>query len=364
MSAAPLDRKRIGILTSGGDCPGLNAVLRAASRAAENLGWELIGFHDGFEGLLAPDEFTVLDRKATSGIMHLGGTMIGTVNRGQFVKRGGARQPSFIPAEILGKTRQTFQNLGLHALIVVGGDGSLNTALQLHKAGLPVVGVPKTIDNDLEATAMTFGFDSAVECVASSLDRLHTTASSHKRVMVLEVMGRHAGWIALHGGLAGGADIILIPEIPFDFEKISHEILRRDRVGAKCTMVVVAEGATPQSGRQSRLHTASGENRLGGIGEIVGREIGERTGKEVRTCVLGHLQRGGAPTMLDRILGTTFGVKAVQLIADGKFGSMVSFNNYETHDVPIAQAVHKPRRVNPNSQIVKMARAVEIVFGD
>lgn len=364
MSAAPLDRKRIGILTSGGDCPGLNAVLRAASRAAENLGWELIGFHDGFEGLLAPDEFTVLDRKATSGIMHLGGTMIGTVNRGQFVKRGGARQPSFIPAEILGKTRQTFQNLGLHALIVVGGDGSLNTALQLHKAGLPVVGVPKTIDNDLEATAMTFGFDSAVECVASSLDRLHTTASSHKRVMVLEVMGRHAGWIALHGGLAGGADIILIPEIPFDFEKISEEILRRDRVGAKCTMIVVAEGATPQSGRQSRLHTASGENRLGGIGEIVGREIGERTGKEVRTCVLGHLQRGGAPTMLDRILGTTFGVKAVQLIAEGKFGSMVSFNNYETHDVPIAQAVHKPRRVDPNSQIVKMARAVEIVFGD
>jgi hypothetical protein len=168
----------------------------------------------------------------------------------------------------------------------------------------------------------------------------------------------------LHGGLAGGADIILIPEIPFDFEKISQEILRRDRVGAKCTMVVVAEGATPQSGRQSRLHTASGENRLGGIGEIVGREIGERTGKEVRTCVLGHLQRGGAPTMLDRILGTTFGVKAVQLIAEGKFGSMVSFNNYETHDVPIAQAVHKPRRVNPNSQIVKMARAVEIVFGD
>jgi 6-phosphofructokinase 1 len=359
-----MDRKRIGILTSGGDCPGLNAVLRAASRASEKLGWELIGFHDGFEGLLSPGEYTVLDRKTTAGIMHLGGTLIGTVNRGQFVKRGGPRQPSFIPAEILGKTRQTFQNLGLHALIVVGGDGSLSTALQLHKAGLPVVGVPKTIDNDLEATAMTFGFDSAVECVASALDRLHTTATSHKRVMVLEVMGRHVGWIALHGGLAGGADIILIPEIPFDYDKISAEIARRDREGAKCTMIVVAEGAAPKSGRQTRLQTASGENRLGGIGEIVGREIGERTSKEVRTCVLGHLQRGGAPTMLDRILGTSFGVKAVQLVAEGKFGSMVSYKNYETCDVPIAQAVHKSRRVDPRSQIVQMARAVEIFFGD
>lgn len=359
-----MDRKRIGILTSGGDCPGLNAVLRAASRAAEKLGWELIGFRDGFEGLLAPEDHVVLDRKATSGIMHLGGTLLGTVNRGHFVTRGGPRSPAFIPAEILGRTRQTFQSLDLHALIVVGGDGSLNTALQLHKAGFPVVGVPKTIDNDLEATSMTFGFDSAVECVAGSLDRLHTTATSHKRVMVLEVMGRHAGWIALHGGLAGGADIILIPEIPFDFEKISAEIARRDREGSKCTMVVVAEGAAPRSGRQARIHTASGESRLGGIGELVAREIGARTGKEVRSCVLGHLQRGGAPTMLDRILGTSFGVKAVQLVAEGKFGSMVSYGNHETLDVPIAQAVHKMRRVDPRSHLVQMARAVEISFGD
>ena len=364
LNPAPIDRKRLGILTSGGDCPGLNAVLRAASRSAEKLGWELIGFRDGFEGLLPPCDYMVLDRKATSGIMHLGGTMIGTVNRGQFVKRGGPRQPSFIPAEILGKTRQTFESLGLHALIVVGGDGSLSTALQLHKAGLPVVGVPKTIDNDLEATAMTFGFDSAVECVASSLDRLHTTASSHRRVMVLEVMGRHAGWIALHGGLAGGADIILIPEIPFDYDKIAEEIARRDRQGSKCTMIVVAEGAASKSGRQTRIQTASGQKRLGGIGDIVGREISERTDKEVRTCVLGHLQRGGTPTMLDRILGTSFGVKAVQLVAEGKFGSMVSYNNYETRDVPIAHAVHKMRRVDPQSQIVQMARAVGISFGD
>jgi 6-phosphofructokinase 1 len=358
-----MDRKRIGILTSGGDCPGLNAVLRAASRASEKLGWELIGFHDGFEGLLPPD-YMVLDRKATSGIMHLGGTLLGTVNKGQFITRSGSRHSPFIPAEILGKTRQTFQSLGLHGLIVVGGDGSLHTALQLHKAGLPVVGVPKTIDNDLEATAMTFGFDSAVECVASALDRLHTTATSHKRVMVLEVMGRHAGWIALHGGLAGGADIILVPEIPFDYDKIAIEIARRDREGSKCTMIVVAEGAAPTSGRQSRQHTASGENRLGGIGDQVGREISDRTEKEVRTCVLGHLQRGGAPTTLDRILGTSFGVKAVQLIAEGKFGSMVSYQNYETRDVPIAQAVHKMRRIDPTSQIVQIARAAEISFGD
>jgi 6-phosphofructokinase 1 len=356
--------RRIGILTSGGDCPGLNAVLRAASRASESLGWELVGFHDGFEGLLAPVAHTILDRGATAGIMHLGGTIIGTVNKGQFVSRNGPRNAPFIPAEILGKTRQTFQSLDLHALIVVGGNGSLHTALQLHQAGLPVVGVPKTIDNDLEATCMTFGFDSAVECVAASLDRLHTTATSHKRVMVLEVMGRNAGWIALHGGLAGGADIILIPEIPFDHEKVAAEVLRREGAGAKCTMVVVAEGARTKDGRGSRQQTASGENRLGGIGEIVGREIGARTRKEVRTCVLGHLQRGGAPTMLDRILGTSFGVKAVQLAAEGKFGSMVSYRNHEVVDVPISEAVHRPRRISPDSQLVAIARAVEISFGD
>lgn len=356
--------KRIGILTSGGDCPGLNAVLRAASRTAEGLGMELVGFHDGFEGLLSPESHTLLDRAATAGIMHLGGTIIGTVNKGQFVSRNGPRNSPFIPAEILGKTRQAFQSLGLHALVVVGGNGSLHTALQLHNAGLPVIGVPKTIDNDLEATSMTFGFDSAVECVAGALDRLHTTATSHRRVMVLEVMGRNAGWIALHGGLAGGADIILIPEIPFDHGKVAAEVLRRESVGAKCTVIVVAEGARTKDGRGARHQTASGENRLGGIGEIVGREVGERTGKEVRTCVLGHLQRGGAPTMLDRILGTSFGVKAVQLAAEGKFGSMVSYRNHEVGDVPIADAVHRARRISPESQIVAIARAVEISFGD
>jgi len=234
----------------------------------------------------------------------------------------------------------------------------------MHHAGLPVIGVPKTIDNDLEATDMTFGFDSAVECVASCLDRLHTTATSHRRVMVIEVMGRHAGWIALHGGLAGGADIILIPEIPFDFSEVAAEVTRREKCGAKCTMVVVAEGAKPKNGRVSRLHHANGESRLGGIAEVVGREIGHRTGKEVRTCVLGHLQRGGAPTMLDRILGTRFGIKAVQLLAEEKFGFMVSCRNQTISAVPIADAVHKMRRVDPQGQLVEHARAVEISFGD
>ncbi|MFA7343913.1 MAG: ATP-dependent 6-phosphofructokinase [Terrimicrobiaceae bacterium] len=359
-----MEKRRIGILTSGGDCPGLNAVLRGAARAADKLGWELIGFRDGFEGLLPPGDFVRLDRGATAGIMHLGGTILGTVNKGHFVARAGTDGRVAIPPEIIAKARETFGALDLHALIVIGGDGSLSIALQLHEEGFPVVGVPKTIDNDLEATARTFGFDSAVACVADALDRLHTTATSHKRVMVLEVMGRHAGWIALHGGLAGGADVILIPEIPFEFEKVAAEVMRRDLEGAKSTMIVIAEGASPRNGRQKRHQTASGEHRLGGIAEIVGREVGERTGKEVRTCTLGHLQRGGAPTTLDRILGTRFGVQSVQLVREGKFGSMVSYQNYTTRDVPISHAVHKLRRVSPGCQIVETARAVDISFGD
>jgi len=355
-----MERKRIGILTSGGDCPGLNAVLHGASLAADKLGWELIGFKDGFEGLLPPGDYMLLDRRSTAGIMNLGGTILGTVNKGHFAMKAGAGGN----AEILAKARQTFDALGLHALITIGGDGSLAIALQLHEEGFPVVGVPKTIDNDLEATARTFGFDSAVACVADALDRLHTTATSHKRVMVLEVMGRHAGWIALHGGLAGGADVILIPEIPFKFEKVAEEVIRREREGEASTMIVIAEGASPKDGRPQRRQTASGEHRFGGIGEIVGREIGERTGKEVRTCTLGHLQRGGPPTTLDRILGTSFGVKAVQLVADKKFGSMVSCQNDLTLDVPISHAVHKLRRVSPDCQMVQTARAVEISFGD
>ena len=324
-------KPRIGVLTSGGDCPGLNAVLRGVVLAAEKLGWEVIGFRDGFEGLLPPGDHVVLDRKSTDGIMALGGTIIGTTNRGHFVAKVGAGDRALVPAEVIAKAREILSKLGIQSLIIIGGDGSMITALQLQEAGINCIGVPKTIDNDLEATAMTFGFDSAVDVVMDALDRLHTTATSHKRVMVVEVMGRHAGWIALHGGIAGGADIILIPEIPFDYDKREME---------------------------------GGEFRLGGIGEIVASEIAKRTGKQTRCCILGHLQRGGAPTTLDRILGTRFGVKAVQLANEGHFGSMVSYQNYQVRHVPIADAVNRLRLVPPNGEMVQTARDVEISFGD
>src|SRR5450432_551798 len=293
-------RPRIGVLTSGGDCPGLNAVLRGAALAAEKLGWEVVGFRDGFEGLLPPGDFVILDRKSTDGIMAQGGTIIGTTNRGHFIAKIGAGDRAVVSEDVIEKARGVLAEIGVQSLIIVGGDGSMTTALQLQEAGINCIGVPKTIDNDLEATAMTFGFDSAVATVMDALDRLHTTATSHKRVMVLEVMGRHAGWIALHGGIAGGADIILIPEILFDYDKIATAISMRADRGNPSAIVVVAEGATPRDGQQVLHQTQEGEYRFGGIGNIVAREIAARTGKETRCTVLGHLQRGGAPTTLDR----------------------------------------------------------------
>jgi ATP-dependent phosphofructokinase / diphosphate-dependent phosphofructokinase len=357
-------KPRIGVLTSGGDCPGLNAVLRGVVLAAEKLGWEVVGFRDGFEGLLPPGDHVVLDRKSTDGIMALGGTIIGTTNRGHFVAKVGAGDRAVVAADVIERARQVMDAAGVKALIIVGGDGSMTTALQLQEAGINCIGVPKTIDNDLEATAMTFGFDSAVAVVMDALDRLHTTATSHKRVMVVEVMGRHAGWIALHGGIAGGADIILIPEIPFNHDKIAETIKKRDAAGNLGSLVVVAEGARPKDGQQVKRDMEDGEFRLGGIGDLVAREIAKRTGKETRSCVLGHLQRGGAPTTLDRILGTRFGVKAVQLANEGHFGSMVSYQNYQVRHVPIADAVNRLRLVPPNGEMVQTARDVEISFGD
>jgi ATP-dependent phosphofructokinase / diphosphate-dependent phosphofructokinase len=362
--AATKMRPRIGVLTSGGDCPGLNAVLRGVVLAAEKLGWEVIGFRDGFEGLLRPDAHLILDRNGTEGIMALGGTIIGTTNRGHFVAKVGAGDRTIIPTEVITQAREILNKLGIRSLIIVGGDGSMATALQLQEAGINCIGVPKTIDNDLEATAMTFGFDSAVAAVVDALDRLHTTATSHKRVMVVEVMGRHAGWIALHGGIAGGADIILIPEIPFDYDKVTSAIKARDAAGNLGSLVVVAEGAKPKDGQQVMRESNEGEFRLGGIGDIVATEIAKRTGKETRSCVLGHLQRGGAPTTLDRILATRFGVKAVQLANEEHFGSMVSYQNYQVRHVPIAEAVNRLRLVPPNGEMVQTARDVEISFGD
>src|ERR1700752_3334990 len=243
-------KPRIGVLTSGGDCPGLNAVLRGVVLSADKLGWEVVGFRDGFEGLLPPGEHVVLDRKSTEGIMALGGTIIGTTNRGHFVAKVGAGDRAVVAAEVIERAKKVLNELQVKALIIVGGDGSMTTAMQFQEAGINCIGVPKTIDNDIEATAMTFGFDSAVAMVMDALDRLHTTATSHKRVMVVEVMGRHAGWIALHGGVAGGADIILIPEIPFDYEKIADAVKKRDAEGRLDSLVVVAEGARPKDGQQ------------------------------------------------------------------------------------------------------------------
>lgn len=362
-------QKTIGVLTSGGDCPGLNAVLRGVVCAATNLGWRVIGFLDGYEGLLEKDAHMELTLQNTEGIMQRGGTILGTTNRGHFISKTGSGNKSRISAEVLGKTRATLARLNIEGLITIGGDGSLATSNQLFESGIKVIGVPKTIDNDLEATAMTFGFDSAVACVADALDRLHTTAKAHKRVMIIEVMGRHAGWIALYGGLAGGADAILIPEIPFSFDKLAAYVRKRASERYPSTLIIVAEGATARGGREQYRASSAGEYRLGGIGDTVARELDHRLNKpklvkEIRSCVLGHLQRGGDPTTLDRILGSRFGVKAVDLIAEEKFGQMVSYQNYQILSVPIASAVRRLKTVSPESQMVETCRAVGISFGD
>ncbi|MFC7336204.1 6-phosphofructokinase [Haloferula chungangensis] len=356
---------RIGILNSGGDCPGLNAVIHGVVGAADQLGWEVIGFKDGFEGLLPPGDYKVLKPKDTIGIVKLGGTILGTTNKGNFAAKIGKGNVSEVPAEIVAKAKRTLDQLEIRALIIVGGDGSLTTGLQLYREGWPIIGVPKTIDNDLQATAMTFGFDSAVSTVVDALDRLHTTAESHKRVMVLEVMGRHAGWIALWGGIAGGANVILLPEIAFSTDKVAEVIRQRDAQGYHSTLVVVAEGAKLPDGEIVTLNeNTGGEVRLGGIGEIVAHRIEKLTGKETRACTLGHLQRGGAPTALDRILGTRFGVMAIKLAEEGRFGRMVSYQAYHVDSVPIEDAVNQLRVVEPDGEMVGAARAIGISLGD
>ena len=357
---------RIGILNSGGDCPGLNAVIHGVVGAAHTLGWEVVGFRDGFEGLLPPGDYMMLDPSKTVGIMKLGGTILGTTNKGHFVAKVGEGNVAEVPVEIVEKAKSTLRHLEIGALIVVGGDGSLTTGLQLYKMGIPVIGVPKTIDNDIQATAMTFGFDSACHAVVDALDRLHTTAESHKRVIVLEVMGRHAGWIALYGGMAGGAEVILLPEIPFQMEHVADAIRKRDARGLHSTLVVVAEGARIETGELLKKEDVGGkgEDRLGGIGEYVAHRIEALTGKETRACTLGHLQRGGAPTALDRILGVRFGAKAVHLIEEGKFGRMVSYQHYNVGDVSIEEAVNQLRIVNPDSEIIRAGRSIGVCFGD
>jgi phosphofructokinase-like protein len=358
--------KRIGILTGGGDCPGLNAVIRGAVKSADRLGYDMVGFLNGFEGLVDPVAYKPLDRKNTSGILHQGGTILGSANRGRFAGKVGISERIEIPQETLAGAQTTIEQLGLCGLICVGGDGSLTIAQQLHEYGIPVVGVPKTIDNDLSATAFTFGFDSAVACATDALDRLHTTAASHGRTMVLEVMGRHAGWIALHAGIAGGGDVILIPEIPWTYENVCQKILERESRGKNFTLIVVAEGAkAPDGGLVVREENkADRETRLGGIGNLVGEEIEKRLLRETRVVVLGHLQRGGPPTTFDRVLATQFGAHAVRMVVQRHFGKMVCYHPPLIHDVPIIDAVNQLSRVDPNGDAVQAARALGVSFGD
>ncbi|NNE01486.1 MAG: ATP-dependent 6-phosphofructokinase [Pirellulaceae bacterium] len=361
-----MNRPRIGILTSGGDCPGLNAVIRAVTKTGFWLGYQVIGFRDGFEGLVDPIRCEVLTPQSTSGILTQGGTILGSTNKGRFGARTGVSGRTEIDPALVQRVAKTFERLSLEGLVVVGGDGSLSTALQFHEAGLPVVGVPKTIDNDLKCTAYTFGFNSAVLCCADALDRLHTTAESHGRVMVLEVMGRHTGWIALHGGIAGGADVILIPEIPWTYDNIIAKIEERKQLGKYFTLITVAEGAALPDGRlvSDAAKQVNMQVKLGGIGPVVTAELDKLIHQEARCVVLGHLQRGGGPTTFDRVLSSQYGAHAVRLIFQKRFGQMVCSDPPHIQSVPIAEAVNAIRTVDPNGSAVQTARGMGICLGD
>ena len=359
-----MSKKRIGILTSGGDCPGLNAVIRGSVKACWQMGYDCIGFLKGYEGLYDPVQYIALTPKNTTGILNQGGTILGSTNKGRFAATVGVSNRVQIDRELLEGVRATVDQLDLSGLICIGGDGSLAIAQQFHEFGIPVVGVPKTIDNDLSATAFTFGFDSAVACATDALDRLHTTAASHERVFVLEVMGRHAGWIALHSGIAGGGDVILMPEIAWTFENVCHKILERESRGKKFTLIVVAEGAELPGAGLVGQEQNGGQARLGGIGQIVADEVERRVQRETRVVVLGHLQRGGAPTTFDRVLATQYGAHAVRLIVQERFGEMICYHPPKMTSVPILEAVHHIREVDPKGDAVQAARALGISFGD
>jgi len=351
--------KQIGILTGGGDAPGLNAAIRAVVRTAiGEFGMTCIGIEDSFEGILGETHTRKLTTKSVSGILPRGGTMLGTRNRGSFVKMVNGRQT--FPEVPIGEALANLDILEIEALIVLGGEGTLAIADQFDKRGFPIIGVPKTIDNDLAATELTFGFMTAIDIATEALDRLHTTAASHDRVMILEVMGRNTGWIALNAGLAGSADLILIPEIPFSFESIAQKVRLRERSGSKFTNIVVAEGAL-EVGKQLFYQDAK-EMRLGGIGEHVRRNIEEMTGKESRCVVLGHLQRGGSPNAFDRVLGTNFGACAVRALAGGETGKMVALQAGHVMTVPLSEACANIKSVPVNGQLVRTARDIGISF--
>ena len=356
--------RRIGILTGGGDAPGLNAVIRAVVKSAAHHGCKTIGLEDSFNGLLEPDRCRMLAPRDVTGILRIGGTILGTTNRGN---------PFAFPVATTGGTRdyserciEMFHELKLDALVVIGGDGTLSIAHRFWQLGIPLVGVPKTIDNDIPETTNTFGFDTALGFATDAIDRLHTTAEAHHRVMVMEVMGRYTGWIALYSGVAGGADVILIPEIPFDLSKVAKHIIDRDTFGARFSIVVVAEGAKPVGGEVSVMTPASDGivERLGGVAARVTAQLEAATGKETRCVVLGHLQRGGAPTSFDRMLATRLGARAVELVLDGQFGTMVAFHPPDIVAVPLDRIVGRTKNVPLDFDVIRTARAMGISLGD
>lgn len=350
--------RRIGILTGGGDCPGLNAVIRAAVKTARGYGWEIVGVRNGFDGLRRVDTLR-LSRNRIKGILHTGGTILGSTNKVDpfAVQIGDVREDQ---SDLV---VEHFHDEGLDALITIGGDGTQAIAYKFYEKGIPIVGVPKTIDNDLCATDVTFGFDTAVETATDAIDKLHPTAESHQRVMVVEVMGRGAGWIALHAGIAGGADAILIPEIPFDLDYVCQAVERRYAIERNFAIVVVAEGArlrADQAGDATGPKPIMGSRLSGRIAEY----IAEQTGRDVRGMVLGHLQRGGSPTTYDRVLGSRYGAAAVRLIRDERYGHMVALRGNTITSVPLADAIARVRTVDPAGDTVQTARDLGISFGD
>ncbi len=358
---------RIGILTGGGDAPGLNAVIRAAVKTATGVyGCQVYGVQDGFDGLLDPNGVFELTTEDVRGILPRGGTILGTANRGNPFARKVVVDGQETVVDVSDEVVARLRDLAWDALIVVGGDGTLRISDELFQKGCPVVGVPKTIDNDIHGTEVTFGFDTALNTAMEAIDRLHTTAEAHHRVMVLELMGRDAGFITLHAGVAGGADVILIPEIPFDFEKVCQKIQNRAAGGRPFSIVAVSEGAHPIGGDQvfSRAGDEVFVARLGGIGQVVGKFIGQVCGMETRVTVLGHLQRGGTPTAFDRWLATRFGAAAVRLAAEGGHGRMVALQDARIIDIPIDEAVAVPKRVDLNGDGVLSARGLGICLGD
>jgi phosphofructokinase-like protein len=356
--------KRIGVLTGGGDAPGLNAVIRAVVKSAHNAGIEVIGLEDSFDGLIYPEKSRPLGPRDVTGILRLGGTILGTVNRGNpFLEPIVTPQGTFDYAD---RVVEMFGEMKLDALVCIGGDGTLAISYEFYKMGIPLVCVPKTIDNDIVGTTSCFGFDTAVDFATDAIDRLHSTAEAHRRIMVVEVMGRYAGWIALHSGVAGGADVILIPEIAYDLGKVAQCIRDRDNWGARFSIVVVAEGCHSHDGAVTLLEAAHGAHaeRLGGAGIRVAHQLEELTGKEARYVVLGHLQRGGSPTAFDRTLATRFGGKAVELLTKGQFGKMVANHPPDLVPVPLGDVVGKTKKVPLDYDLLLTAKALGVSFGD